>query len=182
MSILIYIYLIWILWLIFIFVNMISIVWNINVPLSNKWWVSSHIQSIYLSFDCFKENKTISFVPTMVLSRCIFSWKLPMIYWTTVPKMINYIISCYFKINIMDIYFKNFFAFVVIYRFAYILRNDSSRILSLLMVLVLIKVSTVSSSVQSILIFISLIIISHLLFRQWSLSLILLNILIIHST
>ena len=166
---------------------LISVVWNINVSIPNIWWISSHIQSIYLSFHSFEENESISFVSSVILPGGIFSWKLPMINRTTMPELIHNIVSSYFEINVMDIHFKYFLAFIVKYRFiANISWMHSSLVLSsmsflsvLRILLILFIFSTISSLVQIILIFLSLIFKPHWMLWHWCLGVILLHVLLL---
>ena len=87
------------------------------MSIANIWWIPPHVQSINLSFDGFKENESIAFVSPMILSGGIFSWELPVINGTTMPELVNNIVSSHFKIDIMDIYFEYFLTFIVKYRF-----------------------------------------------------------------
>jgi hypothetical protein len=136
------------------------------VSISNIRWISPHIQGIYLSFHGFEENESVSFVSSVILPGGIFSWKLPMINRTTMPELIHNIISSHFEINVMDIHFKYFLAFIVKYRFISNIRwmhsslvlPSTMSLLSILRILwILIKFSTISSLVQIILIFLPLI-------------------------
>ena len=150
------------------------------MSIPNVWWIPPHIQGIDLSFHGFEENETVSFVSSMILPGSIFSRKFPVINRTTMPELIDNIISSHFKINVMDIHFKYFLAFIVKYRFSRISWLHSSLVLSILSflrILILFIFSTVSSLIQIILIFLSLIFKPHWMLRHRCLSVILLHVL-----
>ena len=161
----------------------ISIIWNIDVSVAYVWWVPSHIQCINLSFHSFEENETISFMSTMILPGCIFSWKLPVINRTAMSKTIDNIICGHFKINVVDIHFKYFLSIIVEHWFStacgWLHSSLVRSILSFLWIWILFIFSTISPWIQIVLMFWSIIIIPHILLRHWCLPIILLHVLLL---
>jgi len=158
------------------------------MSIANERRISFHVQGIHLSLLCFEENESVSFVSSVILSCGIFSWKLPVINRTAMPEIVNNIIGCHFKIDVMDIYFIDFLTFIVensltsnrsrlhsscILSWSVNLSVYLSVYLSILMFLILIKISAITSSILIILVFVLLILKPDRMLWHWWLSTIL---------
>ena len=77
----------------------------------------------------------------MILSGWIFSWKFPVINWSTWSKLFYNVISCHFEVNIVNIHFKNFMSIIIENRFLLESRWNSSLSLSLSLLIIITEIS-----------------------------------------